>query len=97
MSPSGPGREMSGKVALCCLVKCVSSHLVKSIKKPRPASMRCMVIKSARRAVTFSCRLVEETYVLTSSIYPTSEVGVSLAEGGARCTYLVASRDWNSS
>jgi len=32
-----------------------------------------------------------------SSMYPTSVVGVSLAEGGARCTYLVASLAWNSS
>ncbi|KIM52268.1 hypothetical protein SCLCIDRAFT_141527 [Scleroderma citrinum Foug A] len=30
-------------------------------------------------------------------MYPTSVVGVSLAVGGARCTYLVASLAWNSS
>ena len=57
-----------GKMALCCLVKCVSSHLTKSIERPRPVRIHHMVIKAVHRAVTFSCRLVDELYVLTLSI-----------------------------
>ena len=68
ISPSGPGRVMLGKMALCCLVKCVSSHLTKSIERPRPSRMPCIVMKMVSRVITFSCRLVEEVYVLTSSM-----------------------------
>ena len=60
MSPSGPGRVMSGKSMLCFLVKCASAHLMKSIERSRPCRMCSIVTKSARRAATFCSRLVEE-------------------------------------
>ena len=45
---------------LCFLVKCASAHLMKSIDRPRPCRMCSIVMKSARRAVTFCSRLVED-------------------------------------